>query len=47
VLIPEFGEETLLDQIGTDRIESYREKLVREGRLSARNARSKGFRRVD
>jgi integrase len=36
VLIPEFGEETLLDQIGTDRIESYREKLVREGRLSAR-----------
>ena len=35
-LIPEFGEQTPLDEIDTARIESYREKLVAEGRLSAR-----------
>jgi integrase len=36
VLIPEFGELIPLDQIDTARIDSYREKLVAEGRLSAR-----------
>ena len=36
VLIPEFGEDTRLDEIDTARIDAYRAKLVAEGRLSAR-----------
>ena len=36
VLIPEFGEQTRLDEIDTAKIDAYRAKLVAEGRLSAR-----------
>jgi len=36
VLIPEFGEDTRMDEIDTNRIDAYRAKLVAEGRLSAR-----------
>ena len=35
-LIPEFGEQTSLTLIDADRVDEYRERLVREGRLSAR-----------
>jgi integrase len=35
-LIPEFGADTPLTEITTDRIEEFREKLVAEGRLSPR-----------
>jgi integrase len=36
VLIPEFGEDTRLDEIDMARIDAYRATLVAEGRLSAR-----------
>ena len=36
VLVPEFGEDTPLDEIDTARIDAFRAKLVAEGRLSAR-----------
>jgi integrase len=35
-LIPEFGADTPLTEITTDRIEEFREKMVAEGRLSPR-----------
>ena len=35
-LIPEFGEHTSLALIDADRVDEYRERLVAEGRLSAR-----------
>jgi integrase len=35
-LIPEFGADTPLTEITTDRIEEFREKMVGEGRLSPR-----------
>lgn len=35
-LIPEFAEQTSLTLIDADRVDEYRERLVREGRLSAR-----------
>ena len=34
-LIPEFGDDTPLTEITTDRIEEFREKMVAEGKLSA------------
>ena len=36
-LLPEFGADTPLESITTERIDSYRERLVAEGRLSARS----------
>jgi integrase len=35
-LLPEFGAEARLDEISTQRIESYRSRLLGEGRLSRR-----------
>jgi integrase len=35
-LLPAFGEATAVDKITTDDVESYRRRLVREGRLSPR-----------
>ena len=35
-LLPEFGADTPLDEITTEEIEAFRERLVAEGKLSAR-----------
>jgi len=36
-LLPEFGADTALEKITTDRIEAYRERLLAEGRLTRRS----------
>jgi len=35
-LVPEFGGETPLEKITTERVDAYRERLIEEGRLSRR-----------
>jgi integrase len=37
-LVPEFGEDTPLGQITTERIDAYRERLLAEGEMSRRTA---------
>ena len=39
-LIPEFGEDTPLAEITTERIDRFRERMVSEGQLSARRSTS-------
>jgi len=36
-LLPEFGFDTPLESITTEQIDSFRERLVAEGKLSARS----------